>query len=76
MVASFEIREGRGKVADAESKQEKGNEATKDQKVKTILFFGDSLTAGYGLRPTESFPWLIQEKIILQGCRLRQLTQA
>jgi len=33
------------------------------QPVKTILFFGNSLTAGYGLDPSESFPSLIQEKI-------------
>lgn len=31
--------------------------------MKTILFFGNSLTAGYGLEPEESFPALIQEKI-------------
>jgi len=31
--------------------------------VKTILFFGNSLTAGYGLDPTEAFPSLIQAKI-------------
>jgi acyl-CoA thioesterase-1 len=31
---------------------------------KTILFFGDSLTAGYGLDdPSRAFPGLIQEKI-------------
>src|SRR5438445_12254100 len=30
---------------------------------KTILFFGDSLTAGYGLEPSQAFPALIQEKI-------------
>jgi acyl-CoA thioesterase I len=33
------------------------------QPVKTILFFGNSLTAGYGLDPAESFPSLIQKKI-------------
>lgn len=33
------------------------------EKVKTILFFGNSLTAGYGLDPSESFPSLIQAKI-------------
>ena len=32
-------------------------------KLKTILFFGNSLTAGYGLEPSESFPSLIQNKI-------------
>jgi acyl-CoA thioesterase-1 len=30
---------------------------------KTILFFGNSLTAGYGLEPSQSFPALIQHKI-------------
>ncbi len=30
---------------------------------KTLLFFGDSLTAGYGLDEEESFPSLIQNKI-------------
>ena len=31
---------------------------------KTILFFGDSITAGYGLEDTKNaFPWLIQSKI-------------
>ena len=31
--------------------------------VKIILFFGNSLTAGYGVDPTEAFPALIQHKI-------------
>jgi acyl-CoA thioesterase I len=33
------------------------------QEMKTILFFGNSLTAGYGLDPSEAFPALIQQKI-------------
>ncbi len=37
------------------------------QHVKTLLFFGDSLTAGYGLAPAQAFPALIQEKITLRG---------
>ncbi len=32
-------------------------------KTKTIVFFGNSLTAGYGLDPEEAFPALIQNKI-------------
>jgi len=36
------------------------------QKLKSILFFGDSLTAGYGLPAIQSFPALLQQKIILQ----------
>ena len=30
---------------------------------KTIVFFGDSITAGYGLDPDEAYPALIQKKI-------------
>lgn len=30
---------------------------------KTVLFYGDSITAGYGLDPDEAFPALIQKKI-------------
>lgn len=32
-------------------------------KKKTIVFFGNSITAGYGLSPSEAFPALIQNKI-------------
>lgn len=34
--------------------------------IKNILFFGDSLTAGYGLPNHQAFPALIQQKINLQ----------
>lgn len=34
---------------------------------KTILFFGNSLTAGYGLEPSQAFPALIQQKIDSAG---------
>lgn len=37
--------------------------ATTDLQTKNILFFGTSLTAGYGLDPTEAYPALIQNKI-------------
>jgi acyl-CoA thioesterase-1 len=30
---------------------------------RVILFLGDSITAGYGLEPSEAYPALIQEKI-------------
>ena len=39
------------------------NEETAIDKKKVILFFGDSLTAGYGLEQEEAFPALIQQKI-------------
>src|SRR5688572_22453676 len=45
----------------------KGDEGKKDtvggEKVKTIIFFGNSLTAGYGIEPSQAFPALIQKKI-------------
>ncbi|MEH6657093.1 arylesterase [Leeuwenhoekiella marinoflava] len=40
------------------------SETSTDTISKTILFFGDSLTAGYGLEdPDDAFPDLIQDKI-------------
>jgi acyl-CoA thioesterase-1 len=33
------------------------------KKVKNILFFGNSLTAGYGLEPAEAFPSQIQNRL-------------
>lgn len=39
------------------------SEDQSEQKIKQILFFGDSLTAGYGLPSSQSFPSLIQQKI-------------
>ncbi len=40
-----------------------GNDVKSENGVKTILFFGNSLTAGYGLETEESFPSLIQDKL-------------
>lgn len=34
---------------------------------KTIIFFGDSITAGYGLDPDEAYPALIQRKLDATG---------
>lgn len=57
----------------SEQKEEKEIEANtlsnpessedKSEATKTILFFGNSLTAGLGLDPSESFPSLIQDRI-------------
>ena len=33
------------------------------QQTKTILIFGDSITAGYGLEESQAFPAILQEKI-------------
>jgi len=37
------------------------------QAPKTILFYGDSLTAGYGLSPDEAFPALVGKKLNANG---------
>lgn len=34
---------------------------------KTVVFFGDSLTAGYGIEMVQAFPALVQEKIAARG---------
>lgn len=36
---------------------------TRETKDNTILFFGDSLTAGYGIKLEEAFPALIQQRL-------------
>lgn len=38
---------------------------------KTILFFGDSLTAGYGLSTEEAFPALIGKELNRQGTKVK-----
>ncbi|MBC7921200.1 MAG: arylesterase [Ferruginibacter sp.] len=40
---------------------------------KTILFFGNSLTAGYGLEPSQAFPALIQQRIDSLGLPYRAI---
>lgn len=39
--------------------------------VKTIVFFGNSITAGYGLDPNQAFPALIQHKIDSQHLKYK-----
>ena len=46
-------------------------ETAKKEETKTILFFGNSLTAGYGLEPAQAFPALIQERIDSLGLPYR-----
>lgn len=38
---------------------------------RTIVFFGDSLTAGYGVDPDEAYPALVQKKIDAAGLAWR-----
>ncbi|MBC7827422.1 MAG: arylesterase [Chitinophagaceae bacterium] len=46
-------------------KKEAGTQDTTavSRSVKTIVFFGNSLTAGYGLEPSQAFPAVIQQKL-------------
>lgn len=44
---------------------------TKNERIKTIVFFGNSLTAGYGLEPDQAFPALLQERIDSLGLPYR-----
>ena len=41
------------------------------EKEKTILFFGDSLTAGYGLTEEEAFPALVEKSLNQKGKKVR-----
>lgn len=38
--------------------------ANDKQEPKTVLFFGDSLTAGYGIDPGQAYPALIEHKLV------------
>ncbi len=40
-------------------------------KTQTVLFFGDSLTAGYGLSTEEAFPALIEKQLIKKGKKVK-----
>ncbi len=48
-------------IASVETNQATADDTAPSEKI--ILFFGNSLTAGYGLEPTEAFPALIQQKL-------------
>lgn len=47
----------------AKSKEPEAANNTAKTKAKTILFYGNSLTAGYGVEPSQAFPALIQQKV-------------
>lgn len=46
------------------------------QEEKVILFFGNSLTAGYGLAPSEAFPALIQQRLDSLGYKNYKVVNA
>ena len=51
------------KDANKEPVEEGAEVVETDGSSKKILFFGDSLTAGYGLEVSQAFPSIIQQKI-------------
>ncbi|MDB5193490.1 MAG: family lipase [Segetibacter sp.] len=53
------------------NKVEKKSPEKGTERVQTILFFGNSLTAGYGLEPSEAFPALLQQKIDSAGLKYK-----
>jgi acyl-CoA thioesterase-1 len=50
-----------GREGDKPADTEEIRPSSKDRKV--IVFFGNSLTAGYGLKPEQAYPALIQDRI-------------
>ncbi|MCC5920778.1 MAG: arylesterase [Cyclobacteriaceae bacterium] len=55
---------------DANDAREK-KETTANKKIASILFFGDSITAGYDLDEEDAFPGIIQSKIDEKGLPYR-----
>ena len=72
LLAAAALGCGRGKDAEPEVRQRSASETTAPADDRpVILFVGTSLTAGYGLDPSEAFPALIQEKLDAVGLRYR-----
>lgn len=63
MAVFFGMGSEQKRLVNNAERQGSKNDLASGQMTKTILFFGNSLTAGYGLRAEETFPSLIQEKI-------------
>jgi acyl-CoA thioesterase-1 len=57
--------DGSGKKVEGKQEENPISEPAKDESPSTgsILFFGDSLTAGLGLDPNQAFPALIQQRL-------------
>lgn len=65
LVLTFSCRDAKTEKEDTKIKSEETTETDVKSETtsKTILCFGNSLTAGYGLETEESFPSLIQDRI-------------
>ncbi len=60
---SCESKSDKSKINQSNKEVTEQSESSDNSKTKTILFFGNSLTAGMGLDPEKAFPSLIQDKI-------------
>ncbi len=60
---SCESKSDKSKLNESNSEDTRRSKSSDNSKTKTILFFGNSLTAGMGLDPEKAFPSLIQDKI-------------
>ncbi len=66
LVFSLSCNNGAPKTVETEIApkiQPEAQKVEKKERKKSILFYGDSLTAGYGLEEEEAFPALIQDRI-------------
>ena len=59
----FSCAESNKKDESQDSEASAESETDNEDSKKVILFFGDSLTAGYGLEKGEGFPEILQQKI-------------
>lgn len=71
LLFSCESKETRQEETIVEDSVPQGQTVAPEDNRKTILFFGNSLTAGYGVEPEEAFPALIQKKIDSLGLNYR-----
>jgi acyl-CoA thioesterase I len=65
--ASREAEESRGAPASNAPTPQTTPAATTEETLPKIVAFGDSLTAGYGLAPKESYPALLQKMLDADG---------
>lgn len=63
LIVLFSACNGNKKPADSNQKNNPVTDSVTAPIKKTIVFFGNSLTAGYGLSPSQAFPAIIQTKI-------------
>lgn len=56
-------KEGQNKIRESNKPIDQNERVDESNNKKTILFYGNSLTAGYGLETNEAFPALIQDRI-------------